>query len=76
MHQRSFDFAKWRLRETLFRLGEPVPEHLAPRLQRGFTVFGYLVWVYRFMVFGGIALMLFHVVPKSLGTVLASIEIA
>lgn len=75
LHQRSFDFAKWRLREFLFRLREPLPEHLSPQLQSGFTLFGYLVWIYRFVVFGGIALLLFHAVPKPLGQLLAAIEI-
>lgn len=75
LHQRSFDFAKWRVRETLFQLHEPQPEYLAPHLQTGFTLFGYLVWIYRFVVFGGIALLLFHTVPKPLGQFLAAVEI-
>ena len=75
LHQRAFALARWRLRETLFRLQEPVPEHVPPRRYRGLLGFAYFTWLYRLVVFGGIAILVYHVFPKPLGPLLATVEI-
>ena len=75
LHQRAFALGKWRLRETLFGLNEARPEHLPARRHRGILLFAYLIWIYRLVVFTGIAIMVYNVFPKPLGPALAAVEV-
>ncbi len=76
LHQRAFSLARWQLRKVLFGLQETVPEYFAKRRQRGLIVFAYLTWLYRLVVFGGIAVLVYAYFPKPLGPFLAAVEIA
>lgn len=75
LHQRAFALGRWRLRELLFYLGEPVPEYLSERRRRGLIVFAWGTWLYRLIVFIGIALLVYWLVPKPLGPFLAVVEL-
>ena len=75
LHQRSFALARWRLREWLFKLNEPRPEVLSPTQQASLIVFAWATWLYRLVLFIGIALMVYHLFTKLLGVVLFVIEI-
>jgi putative peptide zinc metalloprotease protein len=75
LHARAFALGRWRLREALFRLGDPMPEILPQALRRRLLVFAYGVWVYRLVVFSGIAMLVYKYFPKPLGPFLAGVEI-
>ena len=75
LHQRSFALARWRLREWLFKLNEPRPEVFSPGKQTSLIVFAWATWLYRLVLFIGIALMVYHLFTKILGVVLFIIEI-
>lgn len=75
LHPRAFALARWRLREALFGTGEAPPETLTPARRRGLILFAYMVWVYRVVVFVGIALLVYHLFAKVLGIVLFAVEI-
>lgn len=75
LHQRAFEQAKWRMREGLFSLGDAKPEYFSPRMTRFLNVFAVGVWLYRAIVFSGIAMLLFYAVPKPFGPLLAGIEL-
>jgi putative peptide zinc metalloprotease protein len=75
LHARSGALAKWHLRESLFGLKRPPPEHFDQRLQRFLIVFAYVTWVYRFLVFLGIALLVYHFFIKAIGVVMFLVEI-
>lgn len=75
LHQRAFALARWDLRERLFRLNDPVPEVFALRRRRLLILFAWGTWLYRLMVFTGIAVMVYLMFPKPLGPLLAGIEI-
>ena len=75
LQPRSFALGRWHLRETLFGLGEPPPEILAPLRARLFIVYAYATWVYRLILFLGIALLVYHFAFKLLGIVLFAVEI-
>ncbi len=75
LHQRSFAFGRWRLREWLFGLGTPSPEPASPQLTLFLILFALTVWVYRFVVFLGIAIMVYHYFFKALGIFLFAVEI-
>ncbi len=71
MEQRSFNMAKWWLRERLFGLGiEPREE---PR--RVMVFYAFCVWIYRFLLFLGIALLIYGFFFKLAGILLLIAEI-
>ena len=76
LHNRSFALARWHLRERLFNLNEPAPEHFTPRLQRGLIVFAWVVWIYRLVLFLGIAALVYHFFIKAVGIFLFAVEIS
>lgn len=75
LHARSFALARWDLRERLFNLNETVPEVFSIARHRGLILFAWLVWLYRFILFVGIALLVYHFFFKLLGIFLFIIEI-
>lgn len=76
LHARAFALGRWRLRETLFAFGDPPPEHLSATRQRGLILFAYATWLYRLIVFFGIAVLVYHFFIKILGIFLAIVELA
>jgi len=76
LHERSFAMARWRLRELLFGLQEDPPEHFNPRATRFLVAFAWAVWLYRLVLFIGIALLVYHYFFKLLGVILFMVEIA
>lgn len=75
LHARSFAHTRWWLREKLFCLGDLPPESLTSGWHRFFIVFALMTWVYRLVVFIGIALLVYHYFFKALGVVLFGIEL-
>lgn len=75
LHARSFALARWDLRERLFGLNEPAPEVLPPGRRRALVVFAWMVWLYRLVLFLGIAVLVYHFFIKALGIVLFVVEI-
>ena len=75
LHDRAFAFGRWQLRRLLFGLDRPMPEPVTPARRHFLVWFAWGVWAYRFMLFLGIALMVYHYFFKLLGLVLFAIEI-
>jgi len=75
LHQRAFAVGKWRLRKVLFDFSDDPPEHLPKRRMRGLALLAYATWLYRLVVFVGIALLVYNMVPKPLGPILAAVEL-
>ena len=75
LHQRSFAFGRWWLREWLFGLGMPAPEPVPARLKVFLILFSLTVWVYRLIVFFGIAVMVYRYFFKALGIFLFAVEL-
>ena len=76
LHERSFALARWKLREWLFALGEDPPEAVSARRRRWMIAFAWCTWVYRLVLFIGIALLVYHLFFKALGVFLFVVEIA
>lgn len=75
LQERAFAVGKWRLTELLFGLKLRPPEALSDDNLRKLTIYAWCVWVYRFFLFIGIALLVYHFFFKVLGLVLFAIEI-
>ncbi|MDO8318064.1 HlyD family efflux transporter periplasmic adaptor subunit [Rhodoferax sp.] len=75
LHARAFALGRWRLREALFGLGDAPPEIFPPSRRRWLIVFAFATWLYRLVVFLGIAVLVYHFVIKALGIFLAIIEL-
>lgn len=75
LQDRSFAFGKWRLRKSLWGWQDDPPEILQPEQQHFLTTFGYAVWVYRFFLYLGIALLIYHLFFPPLGLILMVIEL-
>ncbi len=75
LQPRSFALARWHLREVLFDLGELPPEALPAWRMRLFTAYAYATWLYRLILFIGIALLVYHFAFKLLGILLFAVEI-
>jgi putative peptide zinc metalloprotease protein len=74
LHERSFALARWKLREALFDLGEAPPEHVSPHQQLGLIAFAWVTWLYRLVLFLGIAVLVYHFFIKLVGIGLFVIE--
>ncbi|WP_448208455.1 HlyD family efflux transporter periplasmic adaptor subunit [Azospirillum sp. sgz302134] len=75
LQDRAFALARWRLREWLFGLGEEVPERFSPWMHRALLIYAFGTWIYRLVLFVGIALLVYHMFVKVLGIVLFAVEI-
>lgn len=75
LHQRAFALARWRLREMLFGLKSGPPEYFSKTKTNGLILFAWLTWVYRLVVFFGIALLVYNFFFKALGVLLFIVEI-
>ena len=75
LHERSFALARWQLRELLFALGDEPPEHFVLLRQRLLIAFAWITWLYRLVVFLGIAVLVYHFFIKVVGILLFLVEI-
>ncbi len=76
LQARAFALGRWRLREFLFGLGEPPPEIFDRKYRRILLLYAYSTWIYRFVLFLGIALLVYHFFFKALGLFLMAVEVA
>jgi putative peptide zinc metalloprotease protein len=75
LQPRAFALGKWKLREWLFALGARCPEPLNPSMVWGLVAYAWGIWVYRFILFTGIALVVYAYFFKLLGVLLFAFEI-
>lgn len=68
---RSGAMARWLMREKLFALNHPPPEPI----QNIMLVYAYSVWIYRFLLYIGIAALVYYFFFKALGLILFAVEV-
>ena len=76
LQERAFALGRWRLRRLLLGIDDPPPEAWPRGLGRFLVLFAWTTWAYRFVLFLGIALLVYHFFFKALGIVLMLVEIA
>lgn len=75
LQDRAFALARWHLRETLFRFKLSPPEVWPRDRRRLLIVYAYATWIYRLLLFTGIAWAVYHFFFKALGLGLFAVEI-
>ena len=75
LQNRAFAMTKWCLRRFLFAIDMPAPEPATAHRRRVLIAYSIAVWIYRFFLFLGIALVVYHLFFKVLGIVLFAVEI-
>lgn len=75
MQTRSFFIGKWKMRNIFFGINAPPPEKLTKKEYYIMVVYSYSIWVYRFFLFIGIALLVYSLFFKLLGIILFLIEV-
>jgi putative peptide zinc metalloprotease protein len=75
LHERSGALARTGLRRVLLGFKDPWPENFPVRKRRGLVAFALITWVYRFIVFIGIALLVYHFFFKLLGILMLIVEL-
>ncbi|RZL97633.1 MAG: HlyD family efflux transporter periplasmic adaptor subunit [Variovorax sp.] len=75
LHERAGRWAKRFMRHALLGIEDPPPEAATPDMRRFLVGFALATWVYRLVLFLGIALLVYHAFFKALGVVLFVVEI-
>ena len=75
LQTRAMAVGRWLLREILFGVGAPCPEPGPRSAVLAFAFYAWAIWIYRLVLFLGIALLVYHFAFKALGIVLFLIEI-
>ena len=75
LQTRSFALTKWKIRELIFRFEIEAPEHFTTGKRRFLIAYAIATWLYRFILFIGIAIMVYYLFFKALGIILFIIEI-
>lgn len=74
LHEEAGVLGKWKLRQLLFGLDDPMPEVTSPSKAPWLIAFAWFTWVYRFSVFLGIAALVYHFSIKIVGIALFIVE--
>lgn len=75
LHERCFALARWKVRRLLLGTIDQAPEPLPATMERFLILFALLTWIYRFVLYLGIAIMVYHLAFKLLGVVLMAVEV-
>ena len=76
LSSRSFTMARWRLRKALLGMEAPNPEpQLDKQTVRGMVVYSIYTWIYRLILYLGIAIFVYYKFTKALGLFLFILEL-
>ncbi|ABK43660.1 peptidase M50 [Magnetococcus marinus MC-1] len=76
LQTRAFALAKWKLRQFLLGVTQEDPEpNMRAKTRRIILIYAYFTWIYRFFLFLGIALVVYHLFFKLLGIILMMVEV-
>lgn len=76
LHERSSAMGRVALRRTVLGLDEAWPERMAPRRRRLLIGFAFTTWLYRLVLFFGIAIAVYLFFFKALGAMLFVVEVS
>ena len=76
LSERSFAIARWRLRRAVLGVRAPFPEPQLAARAGWLTLYAYATWLYRLIMFTGIAAAVYFFFFKALGVILFAVEIS
>ncbi|TAK78598.1 MAG: HlyD family efflux transporter periplasmic adaptor subunit [Gammaproteobacteria bacterium] len=74
LQPRAFALTQWQIRRWLFDWQEPPPEKFSPRMHYFLVIYSLTTWLYRLILYLGIALLVYHFFIKIVGIILFAIE--
>lgn len=75
LQTRSFALARWQLRYWLFGWEDPPPEEFSKRMHWILVNYAFITWLYRLVIYFGIAVLVYHYFFKVAGIILFLIEL-
>ena len=75
LQDRAFAFGQWQLRGLLFGWFSSPPEETSVVRRRTLIAYAWAIWLYRLIIFTGIAVMVYQYFFKALGIILFLVEI-
>lgn len=75
LHERSFAFGRWHLRRALLGWETPLPESEFESRKGWLIVYAWSIWLYRLVLFTGIAAAVYYFFFKLAGIILFAVEI-
>lgn len=75
LHERSFAFGRWHLRRTLLGWQTPLPETEFEAHKGWLIAYAFSIWLYRLVLFTGIAAAVYYFFFKLAGIILFAVEI-
>ncbi|MGK5077312.1 HlyD family efflux transporter periplasmic adaptor subunit [Janthinobacterium sp. HLX7-2] len=76
LSERSFAIARWQLRKVLLGIAAPFPEPQLEKRASWLAFYAYATWLYRLIMFTGIAAAVYLFFFKALGVILFAVEIS
>ncbi|KAB8041691.1 HlyD family efflux transporter periplasmic adaptor subunit [Janthinobacterium aquaticum] len=76
LSERSFAIARWRLRKTVLGVQSAFPDPQLASRTHGLTLYAYATWLYRLIMFTGIAAAVYFFFFKVMGVILFAVEIS
>jgi putative peptide zinc metalloprotease protein len=74
LQPRAFSLTRWQIRRWLFDWQEPVPEKFNTRMHWFLVGYSIATWLYRLVLYLGIAVLVYHFFIKIIGLMLFSVE--
>lgn len=75
LQPRAFAYTRWFLRKYLVGIKDEPPEIILGNKKSFFVIYSISTWIYRFLLFLGIALLVYYFAFKVLGIILFAVEI-
>lgn len=75
LHDEAGVLGRWKMRELLLGLKDPMPVVSSPSRAHWLILFSWFTWAYRFSVFMGIAAVVYHYAIKLVGIFLFFVEV-
>lgn len=75
LQPRSFALARWQIRKWLFDWDEAPPEAFSKRMHWTLVIYAIITWLYRLVIYFGIAVLVYHYFFKLAGIILFMIEL-
>jgi putative peptide zinc metalloprotease protein len=75
LSERSFAIARWQLRRALLGVDAPMPHPQLAGRRSWLCLYAYLTWIYRVVLFAGIAAAVYFLFFKLAGVILFAVEI-